>query len=254
MNEKKYKIKEVADRIGVSPSLIRYYEEKGLVSVEKDPINGYRLFTEADVFKLWLITYHRAIHMDLGEIGMLMRGSSLDETQASVAEHREKTLKIMEQAKRDLEICDFYDRYITRARREGEPPRLLEKAVFYLYPSEDLFRREKPSFPACTLGSIFAEGKETPYSAVYEEDLFMLDVSAREQYIEKLVLKDVLSIIVSVDDRSFAADALAKAKAVAASAGHEVREPFYTLYQLTLTEHDSLGYCYEVLLPLKKGS
>ena len=42
---------EVAERIGISASSIRYYEEKGMIRTEKDPENGYRYFTEADILE-----------------------------------------------------------------------------------------------------------------------------------------------------------------------------------------------------------
>ena len=252
--EKKYKIHEVAERLGVSPSLIRYYEEKGLVTIAKDPENGYRLFSEADVFKLWLITFHRAMDMGLGEIDFLIRGTSLDETQTSVRAHREKTLRILEQANRDLILCDFYDRYIERARREGDAPLRVEEKTFYLYDIEDAFRRQKPSFPACTVGSSFENGEERQFSVVYEEDMYILTKEDQERYKEKLVLKDMFSVVVSVDKDSFGRDALKKAIAAAECGGVAVCEPCYAFYQLSLCDHDDIGYSYEVFMTEKKGS
>ncbi|MBQ4093269.1 MAG: MerR family transcriptional regulator [Firmicutes bacterium] len=252
--EKKYKIHEVAEFIGVSPSLIRYYEEKGLIEIEKDPENGYRTFSEADIFKIWLVTFHRAIHMGLGDIDTLIRGTSLEQTRRSVGVHREKTLRILEQAKRDLDICDLYDRYIERSQREGELPLVFREKTFYLYDQEDFFHRRKPSFPACTLGSVFEQGEEKRYSAVYEEDLYILSDEERDQCCEKWILRDMLSYVVSVDSHSFGADALKKALCLAKEAGYDVCEPYYTFYQLSLCEENDLEYRYEVLLSLQKGS
>lgn len=42
------KIGEVAERTGVAPRLIRYYEQQGLLSAERGP-NGYRRYSDADV-------------------------------------------------------------------------------------------------------------------------------------------------------------------------------------------------------------
>jgi DNA-binding transcriptional MerR regulator len=45
----RYKIGHVAKILGISPDLIRYYEEKGVVSPEKDPLNNYRYYDTWDI-------------------------------------------------------------------------------------------------------------------------------------------------------------------------------------------------------------
>lgn len=42
------KIGDVSERTGVAPRLIRYYEQQGLVTVDRAD-NGYRIYTEAHV-------------------------------------------------------------------------------------------------------------------------------------------------------------------------------------------------------------
>jgi len=225
-----------------------------MIRTEKDPENGYRYFSEGDIFKIWLITFHRAMNMSLGDIGVLMHGFDLEETADAIAGHREKTLRVLEQAKRTLEICDFYDRYIAMAGRDGEPPLVVAQKRLYLYSSSDFFRREKPSFPACTFGSIFEDGKEEQYSIVYEEDMYLLSEEEQKAFIKELELKDMLSVVVTVDDNSFGAEALKKALQIAEDAGYAVCEPCYSLYLLSIGEMDALEYRYEILMTLQKGS
>ena len=45
----RYKIGDVARILGISPDLIRYYEEKGVVSPLKDPVNNYRYYDTWDI-------------------------------------------------------------------------------------------------------------------------------------------------------------------------------------------------------------
>lgn len=252
--KKKYKIHEVAERIGVSPSLIRYYEEKGIIKVEKDPENGYRYFSDSDLFKIWIIAFHRAMNMSLGDINVLMHSYSLDETTDAISAHREKTQRVLEQARRTLEICDFYDRYIALARREGETPLVVPVKKIYLYSETDIFQRVKPSFPACTFGSIFQNGEETQYSAVYEEDMHLLSSEEQLQYEKELILTDMVSVVVNVDQDSFASDALAKGLAITEKSGYAVCEPYYVLYLLSFGDTDDLEYSYEILMTLQKDS
>lgn len=45
------KIGEVAERAGVSPRLVRYYEQQGLLAPTR-AVNGYRAYGEADVARV----------------------------------------------------------------------------------------------------------------------------------------------------------------------------------------------------------
>ena len=43
------KINEVEAAVGVTKKNIRFYEEEGLISPRREPGNGYRSYSEADV-------------------------------------------------------------------------------------------------------------------------------------------------------------------------------------------------------------
>ncbi|KQY82226.1 transcriptional regulator [Paenibacillus sp. Root52] len=61
-------IKEAADRLGISARAIRFYEEKGLISPAKQTGNGYRSYTENDIWRLQTIAALREIGMSLEDI------------------------------------------------------------------------------------------------------------------------------------------------------------------------------------------
>ena len=46
------KINEVETAVGVTKKNIRFYEEEGLISPRREPGNGYRSYSEADVERL----------------------------------------------------------------------------------------------------------------------------------------------------------------------------------------------------------
>lgn len=48
-------IKEAASRLGISARAIRFYEEKGLIQPAKQVSNGYRTYTENDIWRLQTI-------------------------------------------------------------------------------------------------------------------------------------------------------------------------------------------------------
>ncbi|MFS1514300.1 MerR family transcriptional regulator [Chengkuizengella sp. SCS-71B] len=62
------KINEVAKKLNISTRAIRFYEEKGLISPEKQRENSYRIFNEKDIMRLQTIISMREIGIPLEEI------------------------------------------------------------------------------------------------------------------------------------------------------------------------------------------
>lgn len=247
--EKKYKIREVAEMIGISPSVIRHYEEKGLVIPEKDPGNGYRLFSEEDVFKIWDVTFFRSFDMGLDDINQLFHGCDLDERIAIISEHRRKLQELMEGMKRNLLFCDFTERYALRAKEGAELPFISEKEVYHLYAEEDFYTRFSPSFPICTFGYAFEEGRVSRYTVVYDEDMEYLELKAGK----RLVVENAISVTVCVDGYFDPKIPLNSAIQKAESAGFEVTLPYYVIFLLNQgNDSEKQEYYYHVLLTRKK--
>ena len=62
------KIKDVEKETGISIHSIRFYEDMGLIQVQRDPDNKYRDFTEQDVKKLKEIKLFRGLGITMEEI------------------------------------------------------------------------------------------------------------------------------------------------------------------------------------------
>lgn len=56
-------IKKASERISIAPSTIRYYDDQGLLPFIKRDRNGYRLFSEEDLYWLEFINCMRAIEI-----------------------------------------------------------------------------------------------------------------------------------------------------------------------------------------------
>ncbi|RAV12616.1 MerR family transcriptional regulator [Paenibacillus contaminans] len=73
------KIKEIAQKLNITPRAIRLYEAKGLIRPVKDKQNQYRMFSEKDAWRLQTIAALREIGVPLDNIrGMLERIDSGD--------------------------------------------------------------------------------------------------------------------------------------------------------------------------------
>ncbi|NOU97744.1 methyltransferase domain-containing protein [Paenibacillus sp. LMG 31456] len=71
-------IKEIANKLNISPRAVRFYEEKGLLSPAKQENNQYRTFVEKDVWRLQTIISLREAGMPLTDIKKAL--DEIDET------------------------------------------------------------------------------------------------------------------------------------------------------------------------------
>lgn len=62
------KIKEIAEKLQITPRAIRFYEQKGLIAPSKDQHNAYREFTEQDAWRLQMIIALRQVGISLEDL------------------------------------------------------------------------------------------------------------------------------------------------------------------------------------------
>ncbi|MBY7144928.1 MerR family transcriptional regulator [Virgibacillus sp. NKC19-3] len=67
-------IKDVANLMNTTSRAIRFYEEKGLISPQKDIFNDYRYFTEKDLLRLSTILALREIDVGVADIKKIFVG------------------------------------------------------------------------------------------------------------------------------------------------------------------------------------
>lgn len=78
--ENQLNIGELAQQVGVTPSMVRYYEEIGLLPVAARAENGYRVYNQEDVERLHFVQRAKALDFSLEEIkeilGLRERGEA----------------------------------------------------------------------------------------------------------------------------------------------------------------------------------
>lgn len=80
------RINEVEKAVGISKKNIRFYEEQGLLCPKREPGNGYRDYSEADIRTLQVIRLLRKLAVPLEEIRRLQTGEL--RLSDSMARHR----------------------------------------------------------------------------------------------------------------------------------------------------------------------
>ncbi|MGN0708347.1 MAG: MerR family transcriptional regulator [Faecalibacterium sp.] len=99
------KINEVETAVGVTKKNIRFYEEEGLITPSREPGNGYRSYSQADVERLRKIKLLRKLDVPLAEIREMLEGS------CTLAQGMARQRQRLEARQKDLsESIDFCKR------------------------------------------------------------------------------------------------------------------------------------------------
>ena len=106
------KINEVEAAVGVTKKNIRFYEEEGLISPSREPGNGYRSYSQADVERLRRIKLLRKLDVPLAEIREMLEG------QRTLAEGMSQQLERLRSRRADLEEAIGF---CTLLRQENGP-------------------------------------------------------------------------------------------------------------------------------------
>lgn len=250
--KRKYLIHEVAEQLNIAPSAIRFYEKKGLISPAKDPENGYRVFDEYDIYKLWSITYHREFDLSVDEIYRLKHSDTLEAIDDMVKKQKAETMRRIEKEKRQLGAWEYYQRLTARAYRHQEPPELIETGDLHIFRRDAFYDKTKTLFSFSNLFYIFPEEANgtvnADYSMLYDDDIrYILDA---DRGIEEYRIPSFKAYAVTVsfegdfDEEKALALALRKAK----DADCEVKPPFYAVYLLSSGDWEHSVRYYEVLL------
>jgi DNA-binding transcriptional MerR regulator len=103
-----YKIKEVADMVGVSVRTLHHYDQIGILKPESVTTAGYRLYTEGDLERLQQVLFFKELDFNLQEIKEILDNPNFDRKHA-LKTHREL---LIEKKKRLDKIIKSVDKTI----------------------------------------------------------------------------------------------------------------------------------------------
>ncbi|XID91305.1 MerR family transcriptional regulator [Paenibacillaceae bacterium WGS1546] len=116
------RIKEAADKLGISARAIRLYEKKGLLSPAKQENNGYRIYSEREIWRLQTIVSLREAGMSLTDIKQALEKWERNETE-ELQFYLELQRAVLTSEWLKLEqALDTADRLIGLLRMEGALP------------------------------------------------------------------------------------------------------------------------------------
>ena len=89
MEERQYRIGEMAEMTGLTRDTLRFYEKKGVIAAKRRE-NGYRYYTERDMYKLMSICYHRKMNDSLQTIEGIVSHCSLESKREHILRRKEE--------------------------------------------------------------------------------------------------------------------------------------------------------------------
>jgi DNA-binding transcriptional MerR regulator len=104
-----YTIRQAAQRTGLSPDTVRYYERSGLVPPVGRGGNGYRRYSEDDVEWLVFVSRLRASGMPIGDVRRFVEltlagDATVPERLAMLEAHEQVVLGRLREAHQNLEV------------------------------------------------------------------------------------------------------------------------------------------------------
>lgn len=94
--KREYLIGDMARIVGLSRDALRFYEKKGIISAKKRE-NGYRYYSEEDIYRLMTVMYSRKMNFSLEAIEGMVNG------EGSLALKKQQIIRQIEEIKREQE-------------------------------------------------------------------------------------------------------------------------------------------------------
>ena len=119
-----YTVGEIAKKIGVAPSTLRYYDKEGLLPFVERSGSGIRMFKDSDLEWLAVIECLKKTGMPIKEIKKFidwcMEGDSTIEKRLELIDRqRDAVLREQEQLKKTLETLNYKHWYYETAKKAG---------------------------------------------------------------------------------------------------------------------------------------
>jgi len=119
-----YTVGQIAEKLNVSPSTLRYYDKEGLLPFVERSDGGIRMFKNSDFEWLNIIECMKKTGMSIKDIKVFIDwciegDSTIDKRLQLIDKQRENTAAQMKQLQETLEMLDYKHWYYETAKAAG---------------------------------------------------------------------------------------------------------------------------------------
>lgn len=259
---------EIRHLLGISRSAIRYYRDKGLISVKKNEDNGYSYYGGSDLLELIDVSFYRnCLDSNADEIRELIFSSSPEEIQQHykhcIADFKERIRRQQE----NLELMIAFEERVQSALEMMDRVKEISwyEPIYFYYPNVNGFQNDcdvdihSPLFSVSYWSGEFSvENGE----AVYHETSLMLDERYRSYLNLNEKFPDMRMRILSQGRflyTSFCSEKplddpapMERLLAYAEEHGYTLSgEHGFVSYLFTFRRNDRRCHCYDAFLPIR---
>ena len=117
-----YTIGQMAEKLGVAPSTLRYYDKEGLLPFVERTAGGIRIFSDGDLETLKIINCLKDTGMQIKDIrnfmAMVVEGdSTIDDRLELFRKRKEQVERQMEELQKTLDIIQYKCWYYETAKK-----------------------------------------------------------------------------------------------------------------------------------------
>lgn len=119
-----YTIGEIAKKLNIAPSALRYYDKEGLLPYVERTESGIRKFYDSDIEMLLIIECLKKTGLSISKIKVFVDwcvegDSTIDQRLNLISQQREAVLQQIEEMKISLEKLDYKKWFYETAKEEG---------------------------------------------------------------------------------------------------------------------------------------
>lgn len=196
-----YSIQQLAGMSGVSVRTLHYYDEIGLLKAQRNPKNGYRVYSEDDVLLLQQILFYRALEMSLEEIEKVLQAkdfsllNSLYKQKMLVENKHQNLKKILRTIEKTIARVEQNNRMKDEELFEG-----LDKEKMAAYEAEAKERWGNTDFYKQSQENVKKMGKEGSLKVMEEgkeillELVGVMDREVSHEDVQKIVHKHFMHL------------------------------------------------------------
>lgn len=99
--------KDIREKLGITRDTLRFYEQKGIIEPEIDPVNGYRYYDDWQVNLLWDCKHYQAMGFSLAEVLEILKTDSAGQLRERIEGRREALAQQIERERLQLEATEL---------------------------------------------------------------------------------------------------------------------------------------------------